>query len=329
MNDSVKRHLLLGARALVSAALIFYLICMVEWSRVSVVLISANPFLLLAALPMSLFAVGCMALRWRLLLRRIGVYLSPFRLFRFYLMGGFFNLFLPGVIGGDVVRMACCARDSGERLTTTTGIVLLERVCGLVALFAVGGVVSLLVADAKLARLGSSLVQAFRLTAVLSVLVFLSAWLLGKWARTRLTDNRGWLVERLRETLTALVQLDLSTLAAVLALSAVAQGVDLLAAFVLAWALGIEVTLGLFFIIIPISYLVTLLPISLGGLGVREGIFSYLMTRVGVVTSDAVTLAFLIYLLRVAVGLMGGLCYLFSRQAIVFKGLPVSQKEDT
>ena len=133
MSDHRKRWLMLGARALVSTALIFYLFHMVEWPRVKSVLAASNRLLLLVAIPMSFFAIGCMALRWRLLLRRIGVAAGALRVFGFYLVGGFFNIFLPGVIGGDVARMACCAKESGARLTTATGIVLMERVCGLVA----------------------------------------------------------------------------------------------------------------------------------------------------------------------------------------------------
>lgn len=328
MSESRKRWLMLGVRALVSAALIFYLFQMVEWPRVKSVLAASNRLLLLVAIPMSLFAIGCMALRWRLLLRRNGVAAGALRLFGFYLVGGFFNIFLPGVIGGDVARMACCAKESGARLTTAAGIVLMERVCGLVALFAVGGVMSYLVAEAQWTRLGASLVPSFRLTALLLVLFFCGLWLFGKWARAQLAGRPGWLHERLHSVLSAIASVDLATLALVLMLSALAQALDLLVAFVIARALGIEVALGLFFIIIPISYLVTLLPISLGGLGVREGIFSYLLTRLGVLASDAVTLAFLIYLLRVIVGLTGGVWYLFSREPSASPGLAVKQKEE-
>lgn len=314
MNAIRKRWLLFGVRALVSMALLYYLIHIIQWPRVRAVLAASNPYLFFAAVPMPLFSIGCMALRWRLLLLRIGVKIGIFRLFGYYLVGSCFNIFLPGVIGGDVVRLAYCAQQSGKRLRTITGVVVLERACGLVALFAVGGAVSYLMPKDVWIQLGDSLVPLFRLTAILLVIFFIGTWLAGYWIREYLTNNRLWIFRRLEEILSALSRIDPTTLAVVMILSALAQGVDLMAAYVLAQALGIELALGFFFIIIPVTYLVTLLPVSLGGIGVREGIFSYLLTRMGVLASDAVTLAFSIYLLRIFVGTLGGVWYLMLRE---------------
>jgi uncharacterized membrane protein YbhN (UPF0104 family) len=84
------------------------------------------------------------------------------------------------------------------------------------------------------------------------------------------------------------------------------QGVRITGMYAVAISLGIKVPFYAFFIIVPIVYIATLLPISLGGLGVREGAMVFLMSRLGVSTVDGVSLAFLIYLNLVFIGLVGG-----------------------
>ena len=71
-------------------------------------------------------------------------------------------------------------------------------------------------------------------------------------------------------------------------------------------AIGLSLPLRAFFAVVPMVYLATLLPISLGGLGVREGALVFLLARLGVPTSSAVTLSFLIYLNQVFLGMLGG-----------------------
>jgi hypothetical protein len=62
----------------------------------------------------------------------------------------------------------------------------------------------------------------------------------------------------------------------------------------------------------PIVYLVTILPISIGGLGVREGTLVMILSFVNIETSEAVILSFLIYLNRILIGGVGGIIQLSS-----------------
>jgi uncharacterized membrane protein YbhN (UPF0104 family) len=66
-----------------------------------------------------------------------------------------------------------------------------------------------------------------------------------------------------------------------------------------------------FLAVFPIVYILTVLPISLGGLGVREGVFVYLLTRAGIQASDAVMVSLLIYLNRVLVNSSGAVLQIF------------------
>ncbi len=61
----------------------------------------------------------------------------------------------------------------------------------------------------------------------------------------------------------------------------------------------------------PVTYIITTIPVSLGGLGVREGVLVYLLTQISITPSDAVTLSFLIYCNRVFVASIGGITQVF------------------
>jgi glycosyltransferase 2 family protein len=74
----------------------------------------------------------------------------------------------------------------------------------------------------------------------------------------------------------------------------------------------VEQSLPFFLMVMPFVYVVTLLPISLGGLGGREGTLAFFLVRVGVATSDAVMLGFVIYVSRIAVSLLGSLWHYVS-----------------
>ena len=75
--------------------------------------------------------------------------------------------------------------------------------------------------------------------------------------------------------------------------------------FFISWALHLILPLTAFFAAVPIVYLATLLPISLGGLGVREASFAFLLAQFNVSASDTITLSFLVYLNQVFIGILG------------------------
>ena len=100
------------------------------------------------------------------------------------------------------------------------------------------------------------------------------------------------------------------TLVLVLILSAMFQAADIVVTFLLSQALGISVSLVVFFAVIPLVYVAICMPISLGGLGIREGMLVFLLSKFGVAASDAVMLSFLVYVNRVVIASLGGLVQL-------------------
>jgi uncharacterized membrane protein YbhN (UPF0104 family) len=79
----------------------------------------------------------------------------------------------------------------------------------------------------------------------------------------------------------------------------------------IAWALGVHLPFRIFALFVPIIAIINLLPITFNGLGLREGIYTFLFVPVGVPAATAVSMSLAFYFLRFSAGLLGGLMYAF------------------
>ncbi len=262
----------------------------------------------------------CAGIRWQLLLRVQGIALSWARLFKLLLIGVFFNFVIPGGSGGDVVKVFYLLKETPGQRSRALLSVLVDRLIGLFALIAMAGVLiatqwhwllsapgtakylwtALAILGGSLAGLGVSfLLTGFRL------IHKLPARLPG---RDRLAElafaytlyGRAW-----RPTAAAFL-LSLGVHLGYFAMFYCAA-----AAF---RATSRIPTFGELCAIMPIVNAITALPISLGGLGVRERLFQvFLGGLCGVSEAVAAIMSSTGYALNLVWGLLGGLFYLFYR----------------
>ena len=238
------------------------------------------------------FAVG--ARRFLLLLRGAGIEVEWGALFRAYLVAGFFNLVLPGAILGDVYRLWDARREAGSG-SKIFGIVVVERLLSLAALGSLGLLaapfIPLAVGDRQLAWVLMALCAAVACATLAA-----------------LHPGANRLMRRLIEPIEAISPrvagwgegaLDaVATLAespAVLlrafGLSLLNQGLPVAAVYILALPLAGEVAWYWFAVIVPFVTLVSLLPISIGGTGVREYLYVTLFGAVGMPAEAALALS--------------------------------------
>jgi len=314
-------------RVIVSIGILIYLVTVFDWERVADVfgrirLWYVWPVPLLLALA---FYFG--GVRWSVLLPHFDVRLRAREGFLYYLIGSFYGNVLPGVIGGDAIRIGICAATKKKSIANITASVLIERVCGVLALLVVGTFATVLLSPGLRLALGSSVVMVVPVLAGVSLVVLLSGYLFGRVLVTWLKNVSGR-HNKIAGTILRIIgytrKIPPVRMTVVFLLSALFQFADILASFFLARAVNIDVPLLLFLAIFPIVYILTVLPISLGGLGVREGTLAYLLTRVGVLPSDAVMLSFLIYLNRVFVSLIGGALQVFWKTEVELKNVEIN-----
>jgi uncharacterized membrane protein YbhN (UPF0104 family) len=273
--------------------------------------------------------VGCQtvsSVRWQALARPLG-FDQPLRRFvAFYYIGMFFNLVLPTSVGGDVVRAwyladaprshkrpACGPGDgltSGPLVATGSRLdaflsVFVERLSGLLVLLAIACTAAALCPLSLPVWVPWTV---WGLTAVglvsLPVLIGL-ARLPCPWQRLRGPHAR---LVRFSEQLLAAARLYLRHPRLVIGttlLSGLVQAGNVILVYLIGLALGAPVPASYYWIVAPLVALLTLLPISLNGMGIREGAMVVLLRPVGVGSGTAVSLAFLWFAAGTVVSLGG------------------------
>ena len=231
-------------------------------------------------------------IRWQIVLSPSGHNLPTYRLMASYFAGMFLNIFLPGSVGGDVYRVYKVAKDTKD-LEVALISVFLERFTGLAALSAMA-VVGLVPAFELIGR-WDIIVLFFGCVVALvgSTLLIVNPYLL------RLTEP--WLKKlRLTKIITrmAKIQYLLCQFAQHRQALALSTGMSLFLQFAIVYyhylvaqQLGISISFLELLVFIPIIVVITMLPISLGGLGLKEGLWVYLFTRVGLSAEEALLLS--------------------------------------
>jgi uncharacterized protein (TIRG00374 family) len=297
-----------------SAVLLGWILSQTSFAAIFAAIRGADVGLLLAAYVVTFAGAVVSVYRWRLLLRAQGAALPGGFLFRSYMVGYFFNNFLPSTVGGDASRAYDCYRVTGGNQGAMSSV-LVDRLLGLLAL-ATLALVCLPLATPVAAHLpGLSLwlgLAAFGIAALIGAIFFAPP-------SQRLAPVAAWLPVRLRRGLAMVAgAFDLyrgrwQTLLAAFALSFVLQLSVVLYFILVAEALNLSVPMLDFGLIVPLVLFIVMLPISLNGLGLRENALAVILGFYGVATADAVALAWLVYAGALLFTLIGGLIYAFRR----------------
>ena len=294
-------------KSTISFLLIFLLINIVDWGRAYIIIKASNKYFFIFAPVLWLMGLLFAALRWRLILFDAEVKFSFFQAYRTYLRGLFYNIFLPGVIGGDAVRIGICYNQSKCKISTATYSVILERVLGVISLFFFILLAFCFFSQNLFSALAFRMVISILIISIIVIISFFVFFAARKiWGKCFSKEDTSKVRKFFFDGFQSLKLLKGKSLVLVLILSSLFQLMDIFVSYILSRALGINLGFSVFFTIIPLVYLVTILPISLGGLGVREGAFAFLLAKFGVSASVAITLSFLIYFNRVLLAGIGG-----------------------
>jgi uncharacterized protein (TIRG00374 family) len=262
-----------------------------------------------------IFAVA----RWQVLLRVQGVKIGWWRLLALLMIGLFFNLFMPGGTGGDVVKIFYLLKET-EKKTQALLAVLMDRLIGLLGVITIAGIVITI----RYHWLTQTKVTSGLLYALLLIFGGSVAFIGGSYALTA-----SGLVHKLPKKMPMRDKfVDLSV-----AYNAYGRAWR---STLLAFALAIPVHIGSFaqyylvaralpdaaqkaslldfFAIMPIVNTITCIPISVSGAGVREGLFTNLLgDLLHIKPETSVVISLTGFSVLVFWGLVGGVIYLFYR----------------
>jgi uncharacterized protein (TIRG00374 family) len=254
--------------------------------------------------------------RWRRLLVTQDVHASSWQLTVSCLVANFFNNFLPSNIGGDVVRIADTASLTGSR-TVATAVVLLDRVLGLIALFAVAASGSLMLRHALPGT--GYLWLLLVLGAVGAAIVVSRPALVPRLLRPLTRVRKDWVTERLGriEDMLGRVGSDRGRLVQAFVGALTVQFLVVLFYLCVAWGLHIDLPLRDALVIVPVSLVIQLAPVSINGFGVREAVFSYLFKRLGHPVDAGLALSIAGAALLILASLPGGLVFLLRKEGLM------------
>ncbi|MCI0487821.1 MAG: flippase-like domain-containing protein [Blastocatellia bacterium] len=271
----------------------------------------------------SVLVTWLMALRWGMILKVRGHDIKTGRLFVYYLIGIFFSNFVPGgSVSGDVARLIYAGRDTGDRPFVLSTLVY-ERTVGLFVLLMTGLGAMLASRSSRPSGLLIYLIEAF-LAAAFTALVLLmnkrvssSLARLCRWAgvKTKKEDffpqAERW-GEAAARTLEAILVLRRypGMLAATALVSIAIRVVWSLGCYVVALAMGLPLGPAVIFAFISLVDLIRLMPISIGGLGVREWALVVLFTNAGLAREQALMFSFLAFAPVMLSAVAGGILYI-------------------
>jgi uncharacterized membrane protein YbhN (UPF0104 family) len=241
---------------------------------------------LAAALAVYLVNVLACIWRWRLLLDAQQVEVPSRTLIGSFLVALFFNNFLPSNIGGDVIRIRDTAKPAGSK-TVATIVVLTDRVIGLMGLVLVAALGATMAAGsaghAPVPIWPTWLWAGFLAGTALSAPVVMSPAGVGRLLQPLTVFHPEWVGDRIEHVTTALARFrdKPSVLAGCFGGAVFVQAAIVVFYVAVAYAVNVNIAPWHLAVVVPISFIVQMLPVSVNGFGVREATFSFYFTRVG------------------------------------------------
>lgn len=281
-----------------SGSLLYYVLSKAGIENVWGLLKGINPFAFAVAIVMYVLSNFVSTLRWRLLLPagfRVG------RLFSLYLIGAFFSTFLPGIIGGDAVKAYYLYKDTGHAGQSMASV-FMDRYIGFVSLMAIGALAfpfGLPYFKGSWAAWTLPLIVAS--FCAVSLLIFRGKIGSGFQAAR---EVYGYLAEYKGKGNVMLKAFLFSLLIQFIVMGSV---------YVLSLGMGLRLSPLMFLMFYPIIVTVSMLPVSISGIGPREAAFVLLLGFAGVSPQIATALSFAWFVSMTAGSLPGLVLYLRHR----------------
>jgi uncharacterized membrane protein YbhN (UPF0104 family) len=264
-------------KLLLSALALGYVLSRVDLAQVGALIARSSPAALLAALLFFNLSKIVSSLRLNRFFRLLGLELTEAEALRLYYIGMFYNLFLPGGVGGDGYKIYLLKKHRGHAVGELLSATLLDRISGLAPLLFFAGILFLFSRYAEL-------LPWLRWVDIAGLLLLWpTLWALYRYLFPRFRS--AFLSTTLLGTLTQLLQLA--------------------AAWALGRALGLEGMMPELLTLFLLSSVAAVLPLSVGGVGIREFVFLYGFSLLGLSPDPGIAFSLLFFLITALSSLTG------------------------
>lgn len=292
-------------RLAVSVAILAVIARAIDLEQAWQVVARASPELLLLALLMQFGSTAVSAYRWQLIMHNLGFGQTfPFY-WNSYFKGMFFNQGLPTSIGGDALRVLDVARRGFRKRDVLLGVAI-DRITGLGALLLLAMIAQVINPD----LLPYQVYLPILFLSMAGLAAFAALYYLGRWP---------WLARQRRLAILKTVSDRLRLAVAhrrflLLASSLLVPLLAMLAFFAAGQALGLRYDLVTYFAIVPPALILTVIPISIAGWGVREGALVGLFSLIGADKTVVLMMSLAYGVLLILVSLPGLAAFIRGRQ---------------
>jgi uncharacterized protein (TIRG00374 family) len=302
-------------RIIISAGLITYLVVFKsgfkDFANFTNILKDINVPLILAAASIHIFGTWISAVRWQILLRTQGIRISQGYLMSSFLVGSFFNNLLPTSIGGDIFRSIDIANKAKISIGKSASVLVVDRFSGVISA-AVYAIIALFLGFSTVGTTSYVIpVVIFFVLCIILLFIILNPSILRLNKLVGKIKFLSKIREKLKEvyhTFLSFKKFKFALFEALLCSFALQMGV--IANYYLASrALGIELSFASFIFIVPIVATIAMLPISIGGIGLRENSLVILMVALGASNDRAAVCSLLLFAMLIVLGIIGGIVY--------------------
>lgn len=310
-NKKLKKTCKWLLKCFVGAAILWYLFHKIPINQVIVALVNIKASYLAPALLLQITMRYIIASQLQIFLRQQKIDFSALQLMKINLQAQFYALLLPGELSGGLVRWHKLSKQNRMRAQTAVCIVL-SRTISTLCLAALGIVFFLIEMPYHSSLIGMSL----SIGLVVFILLFLVIINAGIFAKVENIVNKlnlckvpKLLREKMGKIWNAVKcfhKLSLIALNYAFFLSLLYHLAGIFSVYLLMQALGINISIVSIVWIRAAVVFVQMLPISVSGLGVREGTFVFLLGRYSIAPANAMALSFIIFGIMVTLALIGG-----------------------
>ena len=279
-ESQTARWLKLLLKISVTVACLWYVSGKIDFAKAGTALKNANWFYLFLALIAFVISKWVAATRLNIYFRNINIHLPAWQNIKLYLLGMFYNLFLPGSISGDAYKVILLKRKMNAPYKKTTTAVLLDRFSGLLGNGLILAVYSFFVMKRSIFIIG--------IAGAVSLAVLVFYYII-----------KRWLKDFIRSFLPTLL------------LGILVQASQVICVYLIMAALGIPAHVMEYVFIFLISSVVAVLPLTIGGLGAREVVFLEGSAFFGLAKEISVVISLIFYLITLVTSAVG-LFYVFN-----------------
>lgn len=276
MTEKQRKRLLTFLKLFISATLIYFIFTKINLKDVLATLRTSNLFYLLIALILFAFSKVIASFRLNLYFHEIGIKLTQKSNLKLYLLGMFYNLFLPGGIGGDAYKGYIIQKKYKVGAKKTAAVLILDRLSGMLLLFVYACMLAVILKQDYI----NQFKWVFIICIPLSIIVF---WYLNKqffnYTLAVFWKSTGY---------SALVQLS-----------------QLITVWCILKALSIQMDTVAYLFVFLISSIVSVLPLTIGGIGSRELTFLYGAKWLSLDANTSVSISLVFFLITALISLFG------------------------